>query len=67
MGAYQQLRVTELSRIRGVECNGRQTGGTRDGELGVPAAQELERQADKRNKKKHGEERAKKATVANEE
>ena len=46
--------MTELSRIRGVECNGRQTGGTRDGELGVPAAQELERQADKRNKKKHG-------------
>ena len=54
-GVYQQLRVTELSRVRGVECNGQQTGGTRDGELSVPAAQELEKQADERKKKKRGE------------
>ena len=53
--------MTELSRIRGVECNGRQTGGTRDGELSVPAAQELEKQADERKKKKRGEKASEKS------
>ena len=58
---YQQLRVTGLNRVRGGEGNGQQTGGTRDGELSVPAAQEIEKQVDERKKKKRGEKASEKS------